>query len=216
MTKNYAETPVAEQLQDLILSNEDVDDFLEDLAVFSSDILGGAVEVHCGVTLKRDKRALTVASSSAQAKLERVMPAKLNKRLRAIDETVTLDLSRAAPTGDNGALAFDLERLNELGFQEGRYGGALGATGMQRIVVTEADHPWLDAWWPPGHVLGWDHTFTNQAADFLTAIGRGEQPRPSLADGLAVQRVLAAIEESAGRDGARVEVINGAPKTQED
>lgn len=45
------------------------------------------------------------AVSSAQAKLERVMPAKLNKRLRAIDETVTLDLSRAAPTGDNGALA---------------------------------------------------------------------------------------------------------------
>jgi GAF domain-containing protein len=69
MTKNYAETPVAEQLQDLILSSEDVDDFLEDLAVFSSDILGGGVEVHCGVTLKRDKRAITVASSSAQAKL---------------------------------------------------------------------------------------------------------------------------------------------------
>jgi GAF domain-containing protein len=69
MNENYAETTVAEQLQDLILSNEDVDDFLEDLAVFSSDILGGGVEVHCGVTLKRDKRALTVASSSAQAKL---------------------------------------------------------------------------------------------------------------------------------------------------
>jgi GAF domain-containing protein len=69
MQENYTETPVAEQLQDLILSNGDVDDFLEDLAVFSSNILGGNVEVHCGITLKRHKRALTVASSSAQAKL---------------------------------------------------------------------------------------------------------------------------------------------------
>ena len=44
------------------------------------------------------------AVTSAQAKLERVMPAKLKTRVRAVDETVTLDLTRAPPPGDNQAL----------------------------------------------------------------------------------------------------------------
>ncbi|WP_319804198.1 Gfo/Idh/MocA family protein [Nocardioides dongkuii] len=96
--------------------------------------------------------------------------------------------------GDRGSLAFDLERLNEL-----QVDGC-------RVLVTETDHPYLDAWWPPGHVLGWDSTFLAQAADFLAAVGAGTDPSPSFADGLAVQRVLAAIEDSAGRSGARVDV----------
>jgi len=73
--------------------------------------------------------------------------------------------------------------------------------------VTEPDHPYVGAWWPPGHVLGWDSTFISQAADFLTAIGSGAAPSPSFADGLAVQRVLAAIEQSAAASGANVDVV---------
>jgi predicted dehydrogenase len=102
--------------------------------------------------------------------------------------------------GDRGSLSFDLERLNELQVLES------GGSGLQRVLVTEADHPYLAAWWPPGHVLGWDSTFTSQAADFLTAIATGADPSPSFADGLAVQRVLAAIEASAARSGVRVDV----------
>jgi predicted dehydrogenase len=100
--------------------------------------------------------------------------------------------------GSEGSLAFDLERLNELQLND------------RRVLVTEADHPYLDAWWPPGHVLGWDHTFTSQAADLLTAVGDGTDPSPSFAEGAAVQRVLAAIEESAAGSGRTVDV------TQED
>ncbi|WP_435771787.1 Gfo/Idh/MocA family protein [Nocardioides sp. SYSU DS0651] len=106
--------------------------------------------------------------------------------------------------GDRGSIAFDLERLNELHLQEG-LGGA--TTGAQRIVVTEPDHPSLSAWWPPGHVLGWDHTFTIQAADFLTAVADGRDPAPSFTDGLAVQRVLDAVERSAAQQGTRVDVV---------
>lgn len=102
--------------------------------------------------------------------------------------------------GSRGSISFDLERLNELGVDEG--GG-----GVRRVLVTEEDHPYISAWWPPGHVLGWDHTFTSQAADLLAAIASGTQPTPSFADGLAVQRVLAAIEQSAGHDGSRVDVV---------
>ncbi len=98
--------------------------------------------------------------------------------------------------GTAGSLAFDLERLNELELYEAGAGDG-DLSGFRRVLVTEAAHPYLDAWWPPGHTLGWEHTFTHQARDLLTAIGNGEQPRPSFADGLAVQRVLHAVQESA-------------------
>jgi predicted dehydrogenase len=105
--------------------------------------------------------------------------------------------------GSRGSLFFDLERLNELHVLDGPGNGTSGA---RRVVVTEADHPYVGAWWPPGHVLGWDHTFVVQAAEFLGAIGSGAAGSPSFADGLAVQRVLAAIEDSAAVSGAAVDV----------
>ncbi|MGH3166734.1 MAG: Gfo/Idh/MocA family protein [Trebonia sp.] len=98
--------------------------------------------------------------------------------------------------GTRGSLAFDLERLNELEVYSAAPDDG-DVNGFRRVLVTEAAHPYLDAWWPPGHTLGWEHTFTHQARDLLTAIGRGDQPSPSFADGLAVQRVLHAVQASA-------------------
>ena len=106
--------------------------------------------------------------------------------------------------GSRGSISFDLERLNELAVLDGAAGGA--TAGARRVLVTEEDHPYAGAWWPPGHVLGWDSTFISQAADFLTAIAEGTDPAPSFADGLAVQRVLAAVEKSAAGAGACVDV----------
>ncbi|WP_051705150.1 MULTISPECIES: Gfo/Idh/MocA family protein [unclassified Streptomyces] len=100
--------------------------------------------------------------------------------------------------GERGSLAFDLERLNELSFHDGTQPGA--EAGFRRILVTEPDHPYLDAWWPPGHGLGYEHTFVHQARDLVHAIAEGRSPEPSFADGLQVQRVLAAVEESAGKN----------------
>ena len=100
--------------------------------------------------------------------------------------------------GSTGAIRFDLERLNELEVCLD------GSPGFTRMLVTEPSQPYLDAWWPPGHILGWDSSFTNQAADFLTAVASGQQPTPSFDDGLAVQRVLAAIQESAASSGALI------------
>lgn len=108
--------------------------------------------------------------------------------------------------GETGALRFDLESLNELRLH--RTTGPLTTQGTSTILVTETEHPYLRAWWPPGHVLGWDHTFTSQAADFLRSVTTGAPVHPTFADGLAVQRVLGAIEQSARRDGIRVETGN--------
>jgi predicted dehydrogenase len=104
--------------------------------------------------------------------------------------------------GTDGALAFDLERLNELEFLD----ASAPATeqGFRRIVVTEPDHPYVGAWWPQGHTIGWEHTFTHQIRDFLLAIRDGVPPSPSFEEGLQVQRVLAAIEESAATKPVRL------------
>lgn len=101
--------------------------------------------------------------------------------------------------GSRGAIRFDLEALNELQVCLD------GATSFTRLLVTDPGQPYVDAWWPPGHTLGWDHTFTSQAADLLRCLGEGRPPTPSFADGLAVQRVLAAIERSAAGSGVAVD-----------
>ncbi|MFI5569464.1 Gfo/Idh/MocA family protein [Streptomyces sp. NPDC051740] len=100
--------------------------------------------------------------------------------------------------GERGSLAFDLERLNELEFHDGTEPGT--HAGFRRILVTEPDHPYLEAWWPPGHGLGYEHTFVHQARDLVHAVAEGRGPEPSFADGLQVQRVLAAVEESAEKN----------------
>ncbi|MER7665646.1 Gfo/Idh/MocA family oxidoreductase [Streptomyces sp. NPDC096193] len=100
--------------------------------------------------------------------------------------------------GELGAIAFDLERLNELSFHDNTEPAA--TAGFRRILVTESEHPYLEAWWPPGHALGYEHTFTHQARDLVEAIATGRDPAPSFADGLQVQRVLAAVEESAEKN----------------
>ncbi|OUZ07579.1 dehydrogenase [Aeromicrobium sp. PE09-221] len=103
--------------------------------------------------------------------------------------------------GSRGALSFGLERLNELWVDEG--------DGARRVLVTEPDHPYLDAWWPPGHVLGWDSTFTTQAAEFVHAIAEGREPSPSFEDGLRVQHVLDAIVRSS--DLQQTVTLEGEP-----
>ncbi|MFJ4262680.1 Gfo/Idh/MocA family protein [Paenarthrobacter nicotinovorans] len=97
--------------------------------------------------------------------------------------------------GSLGSLTFDLENLNELGFLDATL--PVREQGFRRILVNEPEHPYLEAWWPQGHIIGWEHTFTHQIRDFLCAIRDGEAPSPSFDDGLQVQRVLAAVEESA-------------------
>ncbi len=62
--------------------------------------------------------------------------------------------------GSAGSLAFDLERLNELEFYDGDDTDGGSTAGFRRILVTEPEHPYLSGWWPPGHTLGWEHTFT--------------------------------------------------------
>jgi len=102
---------------------------------------------------------------------------------------------RLEVNGDAGSLTFDLERLNELGFYDAT--GVSTEAGFRRILVTEPQHPYLAAWWPPGHLLGYEHSFTHEVRDLLEAIGHQRDPWPSFEDGLQVQLVLDAVTRSA-------------------
>ncbi|BCW72758.1 Gfo/Idh/MocA family oxidoreductase [Arthrobacter sp. NicSoilB8] len=99
--------------------------------------------------------------------------------------------------GTLGSLAFDFDDMNSLQVYDS---GQEPDAGFRRIMVTEPSHPYTGNWWPTGHGLGYEHGFTHQVVDLVTAIGAGRQPSPSFADALQVQRVLAAVEASARAD----------------
>ena len=108
--------------------------------------------------------------------------------------------------GSRGSLAFDFEDMNVLHFFDGDEPDE--TAGFRRIVVTEPGHPYVGAWWPAGHGLGYEHGFTHQVVDLVTAIAENTDPAPSFADGLQVQRVLDAVERSAA-DSSRWTDIPG-------
>ncbi|TKX74721.1 Gfo/Idh/MocA family oxidoreductase [Halorubrum sp. GN11_10-6_MGM] len=101
--------------------------------------------------------------------------------------------------GSKGSLEFSLERLNELEvLREGN-------RGYETVLVTEESDPYVDRWWPPGHVIGWEHTFVHENYEFLSAVAEGDTFEPSFEDGYEIQRVLDAIGRSDER-GERVAV----------
>ncbi|HET9141481.1 Gfo/Idh/MocA family oxidoreductase [Actinophytocola sp.] len=111
---------------------------------------------------------------------------------------------RIEVNGELGSLAFDLERLNELEFHDAS--APATSQGFTRILVTEPEHPYVAAWWPPGHGLGYEHSFTHEVRDLIHAIADGANPEPTFADGFQVQLVLDAVERSAKQSAGWVAV----------
>ncbi len=99
--------------------------------------------------------------------------------------------------GEQGSIVFNLERMNEL--QLLLADEQADVAGFRTILVTDgANHPYVGAWWPAGHIIGWEHTFTHGVYDLLNGIVEGVAPAPSFEDGLRCQAVLDAVERSAG------------------
>jgi predicted dehydrogenase len=101
---------------------------------------------------------------------------------------------RIEVNGSRGSLAFDFEDMNVLELYDADEPDE--TAGFRRILVTEPGHPYVAAWWPAGHGLGYEHGFTHQVVDLVQAVASGTDPSPTFADGLQVQRVLAAVETS--------------------
>jgi predicted dehydrogenase len=104
--------------------------------------------------------------------------------------------------GSKGSLAFDMQQMNDL--QLFRADGDR-ARGFKTVPVTEADHPFWEHWWPPGHIVGWGDTFVHELHHFLAAIATGEDVAPygaTFEDGYRAAEVADAIVRS-GTTGAR-------------
>jgi predicted dehydrogenase len=110
--------------------------------------------------------------------------------------------------GEKGALKFNFERMNELEFLD--FTQPAEEQGYRRILVTEGNHPYLSAWWPSGHIIGYEHTFTNAFYDFLCAIDKGQPVLPDFRDGSKTIRCLdAAKKSSLDKRRVKVEEITG-------
>jgi predicted dehydrogenase len=95
--------------------------------------------------------------------------------------------------GSKGSIAFDLERMNELELyvEEG------AESGFRTVLATNSSHPYIAGWWPPGHIIGYEHTFTHTVLDLIEAVDKGIVPTPNFEDGVRTQRVLDTIERAA-------------------
>jgi predicted dehydrogenase len=114
---------------------------------------------------------------------------------------------RLEVNGSAGSLAFDFESMNELSFYDG--GEDPETAGFRRILVTEPTHPYAGAWWPPGHLLGYEHSFTHEVVDLVRDLAAGTDPTPSFEDGLQVQLVLDAVARSAEHGSAWQQISEG-------
>ena len=105
--------------------------------------------------------------------------------------------------GSKGSIQFNLERMNELNvlFDD----DTADVKGYRNVLVTDGGaHPYMSAWWPAGHIIGWGHTFTHGVYDLMNGIAAGQSPAATFEDGMRCQAILDAVERSAG-SGAWVE-----------
>ena len=159
------------------------------------------------------------ATKETFVKRRPVKPAGRKKGRVTVDDAVTiigrfrngalasLEATRFAPgrknsitleiNGSAGSLFFDLEEMNRLKFFSAR--DPKDRQGFRDIIVTEPSHPYIANWWPPGHVIGYEHAFVHTIADFVKAVVSRKSVHPTFKDGLQNQRVLDAVVRSADK-----------------
>ena len=98
--------------------------------------------------------------------------------------------------GSKGSLEFNFEDMNPPQFFDNT--APADRQGFADIIVTQKDgvHPYVGQWWPPGHIIGYEHTFVHTIADFINAVAEGQSVQPTFEDGLKNQQVLEAVEHS--------------------
>lgn len=102
--------------------------------------------------------------------------------------------NRLEINGRRGSIVFNLERMNELQL----YINEGPNSGFRTILVTHATHPYIVGWWPPGHIIGYEHSHTHTVLDLIKAIDSQTIPEPNFEDGVRNQKILAAIEKASG------------------
>jgi len=116
----------------------------------------------------------------------------------------TFEATRLAPghknfnrfeiNGSDGSIIFCFEDMNQLQFFSRKDPGY--KAGFRTVLATEGDHPYFGAWWPPGHIIGYEHTFVHQVYELMQSLAKDEMPEPNFLDGARCQAVLDAVVDS--------------------
>ncbi len=114
--------------------------------------------------------------------------------------------------GSEGSLQFNLERMNELEFFSRT--DDQHAQGFRTILATESCHPYVERWWPPGHVLGYEHAFVHATVDFIKAVAHERPIAPDFRDGVNVIAVLEAGLHSA-KHGGQMTPVHCEPQAKQ-
>jgi len=178
-TIDLARFLVGEQAGDIERVSGHLETFVDERPVYDEE---GNVEEHRSVTVDDAYTAQAEFANGAVGSFEASRFATGHKN----DHTIEIH-------GSAGSLKFSLERLNELEVLTG------DSRGYETVLVTDETDPYLDHWWPPGHTIGWEHTFVHENFEFLSAVDDGAAFSPSFEEAFDVQTVLTAIEQADDR-----------------
>jgi predicted dehydrogenase len=213
--------PLVWRFQSKIAGSGALGDIFSHIVDLARYLIGEFKEV-CAITetFVRQRPLIGRESASPVRQSAGLVPRRARTRARrgkvSVDDAVTmtgrfqngalasLEATRFAPgrknsitleiNGSAGSLFFDLEEMNRLKFYSRR--DPQDRQGFRDILVTEPTHPYIHKWWPPGHIIGYEHTFIHTIADFVKAVVAGKSVEPSFHDGLRNQRVLDAAMKS--------------------
>lgn len=161
--------------------------FVSERPLAEDSTQSGPVEVECAALMTGEFRNGALASIETT----RYATGRLNRHTFEI-------------YGRKGAIAWDMEDMNRLQFHSGK--DLPDRLGFRDILVTESVHDYVGAWWPPGHIIGYEHAFVHAAADFLDACAHGGAVEPNFRDGVKSLEVLEAAAESM-ESGRRVRLM---------
>lgn len=151
-------------------------------------------EVLTGITAQAGEGRGSVTVDDATAFL-----AKFKNSVFGTFETTRFATGRRSKNGfeingSKGCIAFNFEDMNHLQFYS--LDDSEHIRGFRNIIVTEACHPYMNAWWPPGHIIGYEHTFIHEVYELMEALANDRIPVPNFIDGVKCQEVLDAVDES--------------------
>jgi predicted dehydrogenase len=152
-----------------------------------------AIDDRLGGTAAAEKGKVTVDDASAfLARFENGALGTFESTRFALGRK---NFNRFEVNGSAGSVVFNLERMNELELylQSDRE----DARGFRTIICNEGVHPYAGAYWPSGHIIGYEHTFVNTVQALMEGIASGQSPEPNFVDGVKNQAVLEAAEISA-------------------
>ncbi len=97
--------------------------------------------------------------------------------------------------GENASIRWDLHDMNRLEYFD--HSDDSIVRGWRSIHVTDGDQPYMDKWWVPGLIIGYEHSFIHQVADFFKSLDEDTPCSPTFREALQTQKVCEMVLESA-------------------